>query len=211
VPVAEITDSPTICISINVEWVSILLGLVNTLTAQSTWKSDDPAEVDRGCDNGFEFLHLIMNSEACPVPTMFRLDPDDPHFWDFSNDGGSTWERQPDTVIHFTPEFPVDGGAPGGYDLTVNGDLSHAAIPLLTAHQPDAVINDPTGDAINTILPALGIDGFQVRALAAFGAQLRSDAVAAYFAKHPTATPTPDSVIQIAGPESYDYPLLEVP
>lgn len=177
VPSADVTDAPTVCISVNVEWLGIILGLVNTLTAQSTWSSDDPAEVDRACNNGFELLRQLANPELCPVPIEFQVDPDDDRHWEYSLDGGITW---------------------------LDGPLTNVSAP------DDAIITDPTSLLRNTIdLAATGADGLVIKALAQIGVQLQKGGIAAFFQKIPGLGLAADTVIQIAGGDTYDNPIIE--
>jgi hypothetical protein len=177
VPASDITDEPTYQLCINVQWIKVLIGLANTLTAQSTWKSDDPAEVDRGCNNGFELLHLLTTTGVCELPIEFRVDPGDDRRWDYSTDGGASWIEQPLT-----------------------------SLDTMT----DVVKTDPSSDLVNTIAAASGIDGLTIEALAAFGAKLRSSAVAHFMEKDTVHSPTSDGVMQIRQTGDYTYPLIEV-
>ena len=146
------------------------------------------------------------------MPVQFRSNPTDPHFWDYSNDGGATWTRQPDTVTPWQPSFAIDGSAPGGYDLSVNGGLSSTPIPTLTAKDPDAVIVDPTTLLRNLITAGAGADGLAIQALAQIGvALMQNNGIAAYFAKIPGLGLAQNAVVQIAGGTDYTYPLIEVP
>jgi hypothetical protein len=160
----------------------------------------------------YTLIAQMVEPEACPVPTSFRADPVDPHFWDYSNDGGMTWTRQPDTVTSWTPVFVADGAAASGYKETVNGGLSYGPIPLLTAADPNAVVTDPASLLRNLITADSGIEGLAIQALANLGVVLiKNNGVAAWFAKIPGLGLANEAVMQIAGGSGYDYPMLETP
>lgn len=210
VPAADVTDEPTVCLTINGEWLSYIIGACAVLTRQSTWADDDPSKVDHAVQQGYELLHILANPETCPVPVQFRLNPDDAHYWDYSNDGGVTWNRQPDTVSHFTPAFVADGGVDSGYDLTVNGGLSSDAIPLLIANDPDAIVKDPASLVANLITASAGADGLLIRALAIIGVKLvQSNGVALALQKVFPGLELATSVLEIVAGTDYSYPLVE--
>lgn len=211
VPVADVTDEPTVSFCINAEWLSVVIGCLYTLTHQSTWSSNLTSEVDRAVNNGYELLHLLMQAEPCPVPVEFRLNPLDPHYWDYSNDGGATWTRQPDCPINFTPTWPVDGLAASGYDLSVNGGLSQTPVPLIVATDPDAVITDPGTLTRNLITATTGADGLLIQALATIGVSMvQNNGVALALNKIPGFGLATSALELLAGGTDYTYPLIEV-
>jgi hypothetical protein len=178
-PLPDITDEPLVCVQVNAIWVQYIIGCLETLTAQSTWDSDDENAVNAVINRARNLIDIFAQLEACPVPVEFRVNPLDPHYWDYSVDGGATWTRQPDTVSHFTPTYTPDGASPSGYDESVNGGLSDAQIPLLTATDPNAVIKSPsTGDEnvveATATAPGMTVQGYQVGvALVRDGASLQ--------------------------------------
>lgn len=178
-PLPDVTDGPLVCVQINETWMSYLIGCAEALTAQSTWDSTDENAVNITIGRARNLIDILAGLEACPMPVEFRLNPSDPHYWDYSNDGGVTWTRQPDTVSHFTPTFTTDGTSPSGYDESVNGGLSDAQIPLLTATDPDAVVKAPsTGDEnvveATAMAPGMTVQGYQIgAALVRDGASLQ--------------------------------------
>lgn len=210
VPVAGPLDEPLVCIQINREWVQYVLGCLQALVAESTWASTNPTVVRSVITEANNLIAQIASLEACPMPVTFRLNPTDPHYWDYSTDSGATWTRQPDTVAHFTPTFQVDGAAPAGYDISVNGGITWAIIPLLTATDPTAVITDPSTLLRNEITAGSGIDGLVIQALATIGVKLQSNGVAAAFQKIPGLGLAADAVTQIAQGDGYIYPLLAI-
>lgn len=211
-PVPGPFDAPLVCLQVNETWMIYILGCVQALLADSTWDSDDENAVATVKQNARNLIGAMQNLEACPMPVQFRVNPTDPHFWDYSTDGGTTWTRQPDTVTPWQPTFTVDGSAPGGYDLSVNGGLSSAPIPNLTATDPDAVVTDPGTLLRNLITAGAGADGLAIQALAQIGvALMQNNGIAAYFAKIPGLGLAQNAVVQIAGGTDYTYPLIEVP
>lgn len=166
--VAAPTDPPVVCIQVNVDWVPYILGCLKALLAASTWNSDDENVVATMQENAQLLIDTIAAYEACPM-IDFRLNPDDPHYWDWTSDGGVIWTRQPDTVSHFTPTYTADGTSPSGYDESVNGGLSSTDIPLLTATDPDAVVKNPTSGDENVVeatatAAAFTAQGYQIGA-----------------------------------------------
>ncbi len=210
-PLPDVTDAPLVCIQINEIWMQYLIGCAEALTAQSTWNSDDENAVNVTVRRARNLIDILSGIEACPM-IEFRVNPTDPHYWDYSTDSGAIWIRQPDTVSHWTPTFAVDGGAPGGYDISVNGDITSAPIPLLTAHQPDAVVTDPLTAIVNTIAPIAGVPGILIKALNDFALYLESNNISLHLTKaSDRGTPDSTPVMQLDKPDSYAYPLLSIP
>lgn len=207
-PLADVTDAPLVCVQINAEWMQYLIGCAEALTAQSTWASDDENAVNVTIRRARNLIDILAGLEACPVGVMFRLNPLDSHYWDYSNDGGATWTRQPDTVSAFTPTLVADGAAPGGYDLSVNGGLTEAPIPLFTAIDPNAIIKDPVGALANSIVAGAGVDGLVVGIAAHAGTILQQNGISAFFQKVPGLGVAADAVVAIKEAADYAFPLL---
>jgi hypothetical protein len=175
-PLPDVTDEPLVCVQINSTWLQYLVGCAETLTAQSTWNSTDENAINTTIIRARHLIDILAGLEACPMPVEFRLDPADPHYWDYSNDGGATWTRQPDTVSHFTPTYTPDGTSPSGYDESINGGLSEAQIPLLTASDPNAVIKAPSTGDENIVEATATAPGMIVRSYQVGVALLRDGA-----------------------------------
>lgn len=210
-PLPDVTDAPLVCVQINAIWMQYLIGCAEALTAQSTWASDDENAVNVTIRRARNLIDILAGLEACPVGVMFRLNPLDSHYWDYSNDGGATWTRQPDTVSHFTPTFTVDGGSPGGFDLSVNGGLSSDPIPLLTATDPTAIIIDPTTTTRNTIQASSTVDGLQVvNALDEVAAAIATGGFAAYYKRADGIVAAAGALVKMFNTNDYTQPVLEV-
>lgn len=96
-------------------------------------------------------------------------------------------------------EYSLDGGA-----TWLDGPLTNVSAP------DDAIITDPTSLLRNTIdLAATGADGLIIKALANIGVQLQKGGIAAFFQKIPGLGLAADAVIQIAGADTYDNPIIE--
>lgn len=208
VPAASPTDSPLICVSINRDWIPYVVGALSALKADSTWDSDDENVVAAVKANVDLLIEQFAQMEACPMPIQFQVNPADPVNWQYSFDGGTTWLDGPDTAAHYTPTLTIDGGAPGGYDLSVNGGETSAPIPLLTAFDPEAIIKDPATAFGNAIVAASGVDGLIVGALAHVGVILQSNGISAQFQKVPGLGLAADTVVAIKKAADYTYPLL---
>lgn len=98
VPIPAPDEAPLVCVQINQTWALYVLGACMSLLAKSTWDSDDENVVSTTLSNVNLLLQQLQSFEACPMPVEFRINPSDGRYWDYSNDGGATWTRQPDTV-----------------------------------------------------------------------------------------------------------------
>jgi hypothetical protein len=209
--VAAPDDPPLVCIQVNIDWLPYIIGCCFALRAASTWNSDDENAVAAMQDNADELIAILGEAEACPVSVQFRVNPVDGHLWDYSNDGGTTWLAGPDTAQHFTPVFTADGGAPGGYDLSVNGGVSSGLLPLLTASDPDAVVKDPASLLANLITASAGADGLAIQALASIGVWLvKNNGVALALNKIPGLGLATSALEQLSAGSDYTYNLIEV-
>lgn len=209
-PVSNPLVDATITVCINTEWLPYVVGALRCLTMDSTWDSDDENAVRAVEDNAMSLIEAFSLQEPCPVPIQFRPNPTHPQNWDYSLDGGTTWLAGPEVASHYTPVFTADGTSPSGYAESVNGGLSSAQIPLLTATDPNAVITDPTTLLRNEITAGSGVDGLVIQALATIGVKLQSNGVAAAFQKIPGLGLAADAVTQIAQGDGYLYPLLAI-
>lgn len=209
VPTSHPSDAPLVCISVNLDWIPYIVGALGALTADSTWDTDDENTLATVKSNVSDLMQLFAAMEACPVPIEFQPNPSRPQDWQYSLDGGVTWLNGPTCAVHYTPTFPTDGGAPSGYDLSVNGGLSSALIPLFTANDPNAVVKDPAALLTNLITAGAGIDGLVIQALAQVGVWLvKNNGVSAAFNKIP-GLGAATSVLELVAGTDYTYPLLE--
>lgn len=204
------TDGDTFCIRINAEWLSYVIPCCFALLHDSTWDSNDPSTVQDVEARAWTLIRQLIEPEACPVPPIYRVNPTYTQNWQYSNDVGVTWLDGPDCASNFTPDFIVDGAAPGGYDLTVNGDHSATAIPTLTATDPDAVITNPSSTFRNLITADVGgAEGIAIQALANIGVQLvQANGIAAEFNKIPGLGLATNALEILGGGSDYTYDLL---
>jgi hypothetical protein len=201
-------DAPLVTLCVNESWMTALMGSAACLMAASTWDSTDENVVRTLIGNARSIIETMMDFEACTVPIQFRVDPGYPQNWQYSLDAGITWLAGPDTASHFTPSFVADGGAPGAYDLSVNGGHTSDPIPLLTAFDPEAIIKDPASALANSILAASGVDGLVVGIAAHIGVILQSNGISAFFQKVPGLGLAADTVVALKAGADYTYPLL---
>ena len=100
---------------------------------------------------------MTIESDACNLPMIFRRNPDNPVQWDYSNDGGVTWDDGPDTWAYFYPEFTSDLSAPSGYQLSVNYGNNSEIVPQMDQIVDNAVRTNPASTLVNTVSTATGI------------------------------------------------------
>lgn len=211
IPTAAPTDAPLVCVSFARAWVPYVVGALTALRADSTWNSDDENTVATVKDNVDALIALFMALEACPMPIMFQNNPSQPINFQYSLDGGTTWNNGPDQAVHITPAFTVDVGAPGGYDLSVNGGDTSDAIPMFTAIDPEAIVKDPATTLGNLITATAGADGLLIQALSTIGVKLvQANGVAAAFQKVFPGLDLATSVLEVVAGTDYSYPLLEI-
>lgn len=205
------TDGTTYCIQINATWLPYVLACCLALLHDSTWNSNDPATVRDVERRAGTLITQLVNPEACPVPIEFRVNPSYIQNWQFSLDGGTTWDNGPDTASNYTPEFVASGSAPAGYALSVNGDHSQTDIPLLTAEDPDAVVTNPLTSLTNLIEVGTGAEGLAVKALATIGVQLvQSNGIALALNKIPGLGLATSALQTLAQGSDYTYDLLQI-
>lgn len=207
-PAANWDDAPRICIQINETWATYLMGAAQALAAQATWNSDDENVVAACVQNAVQMIGAIASLEACPM-VQFRVNPDNPYYWDYSNDAGATWTRQPDTVQYWQANWETDPMSPSGLAVTINSGLSRTVLPKPIGTDPDAVVTDPLTALVNTIAPIAGVPGMLVKALNDFAVYLESNNISLHLAKgSDRGTPDAAPVFEIDAPDSYDFPLL---
>lgn len=210
IPVGLPTDGDTFCIRINATWIPYVMACCLALLHDSTWNSDDPATVRDVERRAGTLISQLVNPEACPVSIQFRVNPSYVQNWQYSEDSGSTWIDGPDTASSFTPEF-IPSGASSGYDLSVNSDHSSAAIPLLIAVDPNAVITDPATELRNLITASGSVEGLAVQALATIGVELvKNNGVALALNKIPGLGLATSALETLAAGTDYTYDLLQV-
>ena len=191
--------------------MTYLVGAAQCLMSAVTWNSDDENVVQTTISNARVLISAMMNLDECPMAIQFRPDPAYPQNFQYSLDGGATWLTGPDTASSFTPQFLVDSGAPGGYDLSVNGDHSSTPFPSLTATDPDAVITDPTTLLRNLITASGSAEGLAVQALATIGVQLvKGNGVALALNKIPGFGLATSALETLAAGSDYTFNLIEV-
>lgn len=108
-------------------------------------------------------------------------------------------------------QFQIDPLDSTHWEYSTDGGATWLDGPLTTfpAAPTDYVKTDPIVDATQIIAGLSGVDTLQIQALAAFGAKLRSDRVAAFMEKDVSGSPSSDGVLQLKSPGSYSFPLIE--
>lgn len=108
-------------------------------------------------------------------------------------------------------QFRLHPGNSRYWDYSTDGGASWIEQPLTDISAPDdAIVTDPTTLLRNTIdLAATGADGLVIKALAQVGVQLQKGGIAAFFQKIPGLGLAADAVIQIAGADTYNNPVIE--
>jgi microcystin-dependent protein len=66
-PIEALSDSPTVCVQINKQWVSHVMGRVQALTQDWYWSGDDNVIYDAKQEGEKLMLALALGSEACMV------------------------------------------------------------------------------------------------------------------------------------------------
>jgi hypothetical protein len=161
-PTTDPFEGDQVCVQFGADWVQIVIGCLNVLCAQSTWRSTDLDAINAAIQQSQALIGVFMELEACPVPIQFQVNPTYPQNWQYSLDAGVTWLDGPDVASHYTPDFVPDVLAPAGYDLSVNGDHTSAPIPLLTAADPNAIVKDPSSGVTQAIQGAASEDALGV-------------------------------------------------
>lgn len=67
-PVEAIDDSPAVCVHINKQWVSWVMGLLEPLVKTWFWSGDDETVYDAQQEGEKLMLALALGSEVCMVP-----------------------------------------------------------------------------------------------------------------------------------------------
>lgn len=115
IPTALWNDEPLVCVQLNDEWVSHIIGVLIALDQPDTWDGN-ASEIYAARQQVNEIILAFMEvcddmSACCPVP-LIRIDPDGTV--EQSDDGGLTWHPvttgDPRTTI---PQFPPIGGDDG--------------------------------------------------------------------------------------------------
>lgn len=163
VPSEGLFDEPQRSITININWMLYLASAAVALAADSTWAATSKSELLQVVDTANQLIQYLGNPDL-PIVLKFQKKPGQEVDWQFSIDDGATWADGPLCAVEFSPTFPVDIAAPAGYDLSVNSGLSQAPIPLLTAHDPNAVVNDPLTSLVNVVSPAINITALSLTA-----------------------------------------------
>ncbi len=120
VPVTHVTEEPTICIPINVEWIPAILAMVSPARYPEFW-AGTLAENRRARLEVQNLIYLISNGGFCDMTTccippyiIHRTNPDT-GMVEISLDNGATWQPPPNslpTVIN-EPIPPVTSGIAG--------------------------------------------------------------------------------------------------
>lgn len=211
VPLPAPFDSPLVCIQINETWMTYLLGAAQALLAASTWDTNDPGILHAVLSDARQLINRMMEFDPCPM-IVFRVNASYPQNWQYSVDSGATWLDGPDTATNYTPQFTPDSGAPGAYDLSVNGGHSSTPFPTLTATDPEALIKDPSSIERNLIdLISTTPEGLAIRALSTIGLQLmQNNGIALALNKIPLFGLATSVLELLAGDGTYTADLLGV-
>lgn len=161
VPTAAPTVGDQFQVSMSGEWWALVAGACYALVADSTWEATSLAQLNQVRGWAYQVLRQI-DARSAAINLKFRNNPTHEGNLDFSIDGGTTWTLCADQAVHYYPLFQADSGAPGGYELSVNENYIVTAIPLLTATDPNAVVENPVSDLVNTVAPGLDINALKL-------------------------------------------------
>lgn len=161
IPASGPTDGPLYVVKLTGEWMALLAGCAYALAVGSSWRANSADELNQARQWGWEVVRQI--DERNPdINLVYRPDPSYPLNFQYSIDGGTTWLQGPNTADAFVPQFVPDSASPSGYDLTVNRNHSNATIPLLTATDPNAVVENPISDLVNVVAPGVDINALKL-------------------------------------------------
>lgn len=116
IPIARWNEEPLLCLKVNDEWVSHLLGVLVALDQGDTWLGTQ-AEIDDARQQVNEIMLAFMEDcnpmdNCCPEPNRTRYTSDGKY--EVSYDGGMTWVDGSDFDPRYTsPQFPPIPGANG--------------------------------------------------------------------------------------------------
>lgn len=89
-------DSPDYTVCFRSEWLPYILGALQQLLLQTTWKSDDKAEIQHQQERARLLIAIFI--EGCAESgAMLRADPENACILQQSIDGGETWTTLLDT------------------------------------------------------------------------------------------------------------------
>jgi hypothetical protein len=182
IPATAWNDAPLVCVQVNETWMTYVLGALFALLPDSTWDSTDPVAVDAVQDNVRAMLAAFSALEACAMAIEFRVNPGDSLHWQYSLDTGATWLDGPATTF---PAMPTD-----------------------------LVKTDPAVAGVNIILGAVGVPPLIMEGLGALAALMKSNSTVLELVKWTGGgllSETADPIVKIDAPNSYAYPLIEVP
>lgn len=115
IPDANWDEEPTICLNVNEEWASHIIGLLEALDQADTWEGT-PEEIEAARENARHIILGFMEGcdemiACCPEPNRTRINDDGT--MEISYDGGLTWQSGDDDDPRITaPQFPPLTGSP---------------------------------------------------------------------------------------------------
>lgn len=116
IPTARWNEEPLLCLKVNDQWVSHLLGVIVALDQGDTWLGT-PDQIRDARQQVNEIMLAFMEdcdpmSNCCPEPNRTRFNDDGTY--EISYDGGVTWQDGSDFDPRYTsPQFPPLPGDPG--------------------------------------------------------------------------------------------------
>lgn len=123
-PSAHPDDEPLVCLSVNQEWITRLIGVIQPMKYPEYWGGT--LEQNRQARKDFGILlDQLMSLEDCNMAKccedtiyLYRQNPDTGRF-ERSSDGGSTWLPDPVDPIYVTKQLPPRA-VPEGQDAKCN-------------------------------------------------------------------------------------------
>lgn len=86
-PITDLKDTPTRCLVINAEWISLIAGQVERLAFHEAWEGDFDARED-AIEKIVQILSMLGD---CGLITDIRNKPGETCVLQYSHDGGLTW------------------------------------------------------------------------------------------------------------------------
>lgn len=123
IPSARWNDEPLMCLEVNDEWVSHILGVMSAMDQQDTWKGDEDAIRDARQQVNeimLAFMEVCMN--CCDQPEIPLTRVDENGHYQQSTDGGTTWTDTP----QFDPRNSIPRLPPNPAPDTTNAKCAYA-------------------------------------------------------------------------------------
>ncbi len=189
VPVTHVTDEPTICIPVNVDWIPAVLAMVSPARYPEFW-AGTLSENRRARLEVQNLIYLISNGGFCDMATcctppyiIQRINPET-GMVEISTNNGDSWQPKPDglpTVI-VEPAPPVDNGvaatkcdAAQNAETQIEGWITHVTNDFDTAVDIFAfgsAVIAAIADAVLLILSAGTLTLIEAEIITAIGAAI---------------------------------------